>query len=406
MSATQDLKILRDLAKRYMCICQNSIQKERRMLWRLKNSLKPVRPLIYVRAFAFHELPESRLECADPFWHDLESFFRRELLLDTLGDDSIFEPWVTVTAVHRCSGWGVQGERRFSEAMRGSWKIDYPIKDPEDVARLRPPRHEIDEEETARRLSRVGEAVGDILTVNLDRAPAYRVWSADLSTDLGYLRGIENFMLDMMDRPAWLHQLLGFMRDGVLAAHDQAEAAGDWGLSAHENQAMPYSMELEDPKPNVRGVSRSRLWVFAAAQEMTLISPQMHEEFVLQYQRPILERFGLVAYGCCEDLTRKIDILRTLPRLRRIAVAPKANVARCAEQIGTDYVLSYRPSPGDMVSYGLSDFQVREILKRDFQACQGTCFDVTLKDVETIGGEVLRVRKWVSTVRDLIDKFA
>ena len=71
------------------------------------------------------------------------------------------------------------------------------------------------------------------------------------------------------------------------------------------------------------------------------------EEFLLRYQLPILEKFGLVSYGCCEDLTRKIDMLRRIPNLRRIGIAPAADVAKCAEQIGRDYVLSYRPSPTD-----------------------------------------------------------
>ena len=55
----------------------------------------------------------------------------------------------------------------------------------------------------------IDDMVGDILAVDVDRGPAYRVWHADLSTDLGYLRGIEHFMLDMMDRPDWLHEVLG-----------------------------------------------------------------------------------------------------------------------------------------------------------------------------------------------------
>ena len=156
---------------------------------------------------------------------------RHQLFWDSLGDDSIFEPWVTLPAVFRCSGWGVSGERRRSpSAERGSYKIDYPIKNPEDISLLRAPRHEIDEEETARRAAILADAIGDIITINVDRAPAYRMWTGDIATDLGHLRGIENFMLDMYDRPEWLHQLVGFMRDGILRTHEQAEAAGDWGL--------------------------------------------------------------------------------------------------------------------------------------------------------------------------------
>jgi hypothetical protein len=373
-------------------------------LWRSKNSLQPVRPLIYVRAFAWGEMPASKTECGCPLLRGIETFLRRRLFRDTLGDDSVFEPWVGVGAHHLHAGWGVSGTRRYADSPRGSWKMDYPIRALEDVVKLRAPSHAIDEEATARDAARVRDLLGDILPVNVDRGPACRVWRADLSTDLGHLRGIEHFMLDMSDNPQWLHRLLAFMRDGVLRSQEQAEAAGDWGLCNHENQAMPYAEELEDPAANVCGVGRERLWAFAAAQEFTAVSPAMHEEFLLRYQIPILARFGLVAYGCCEDLTRKIDMLRAVPRLRRIAVAPAADVRRCAEQIGTDYVVSYRPSPTDMVGYGFDEDRIRAILGRDLEACRGCHVDVTLKDVETVEGDPTRVRKWVSVARRVIDR--
>jgi hypothetical protein len=400
---TTDTTILRDLAKQYLDICNKPVQLERRELWRKKNSLKPVRPLIYVRAFAWHELPQSKCVCEDPFFRGYENYFRHTVFWDTFDDDSIFEPWVTVPARYISSGWGLNGKRNFPAELHGAFKIDYPIKKLEDVDKLRPPHHEIDEERTAQDAMRLEEAIGDIITVNIDRAPAYRMWSADISTDLGYLRGMEHFMVDMIDHPEWLHQLMAFMRDGILRTHEQAEAAGDWGLSAHQNQAMPYAEELQPPAPNVNGVKRKELWGFCAAQEWTATSPQQHDEFLLQYQISIMKHFGLVAYGCCEDLTQKIGILRQIPNLRRIAVSPFADVAKCAEQIGTDYVISYRPSPADMVSYGFNPERIRNILRRDFAALKGTHFDVTLKDVETVQGAPERVRKWVQIVREEIE---
>ena len=194
--------------------------------------------------------------------------------------------------------------------------------------------------------------------------------------------------------------------DGNFWRQEQAEAAGDWGLCDHNNQSAPYAEELPAPAANVRGVRRRQLWCFTAAQEFTLISPQFHEEFLLRYQRPIMEQFGLVSYGCCEDLTAKIDMLRQIPNLRRIAVAPAANVARCAEQIGRDYVISYRPSPSDMVGYGWDPDRVRRILRQDLEACRGCCVDVTLKDVETVQGDPERVRNWVRIAREVTESMA
>jgi hypothetical protein len=399
-----DRSVLRELAGRYREICDQPVQRERRDLWRRHNSLHHTRPLIYVRAFAWGEMPESACCCSDPFLRGYEDFFRHRLFWHSMKDDSVFEPWVTVPATYRCTGWGVNIARRATGEGRGSWKIDYPLRNPGDIGRLRMPWHEIDEEKTRRDAERLGELVGDILTVNLDRSPAYRMWTADLSTDLGYLRGIEHLMEDMIERPDWLHQLVGFLAEGVCRTHRQAEEWGDWGLCAHQNQAMPYAEELRDPVPNVSGVARRELWCFMAAQEFTGVSPAMHEEFLLRYQLPILREFGLAAYGCCEDLTRKIPMLRQVPNLRRIAVSPFANVAKCAEQIGTDYVLSYRPSPTDMVGWGFDADRVRTTLRRDLAACRGCHVDITLKDVETVQHDPSRVRKWVEVTREVIEE--
>lgn len=63
-----DREILRDLAKRYRDLCADSVQAERRDLWRRHNSLQRTRPLIYVRAFAWQEMPEAACLCRDPFF--------------------------------------------------------------------------------------------------------------------------------------------------------------------------------------------------------------------------------------------------------------------------------------------------------------------------------------------------
>jgi hypothetical protein len=162
---------------------------------------------------------------------------------------------------------------------------------------------------------------------------------------------------------------------------------------------MPYAEELPDPSGDGKPVTRGRLWVFCAAQELTLVSPRMHDEFMLRYQLPIIAKFGLSAYGCCEDLTHKIGMLRQIPNLRRIAVAPRANVRRCAEQIGQDYVLSYRPNPAEMVCCGFAPDHVRKVVADALEAADGCHVDITLKDIQTVQGQPQRLREWVRVVR-------
>ena len=409
MEDRKDVELLRELARRYVEICSKDIQKERRDLWRMHNSLKKTRPLIYVRCFAtWHEIPESRLECEDPFFQQHEKFLRQMIFQDTLGDDYVPEPWITQRAalVTPPEGpWGVRYGRIPSTEKGGAWKNDPPLKRLEDVSKLARPRHLIDEEKTSRAVSRLRDAVGDILQVNVDRSPFHGHWHGDISTYLGNLRGVEQIMWDMVDNPGWLHELLGFMRDGILGAHEAAEAAGDWHLSNHRNQAMPYAEELADPAPDGPSVGRENLWVFMASQELTLVSPQMHDEFMLRYQIPIMEKFGLAAYGCCEDLTHKTGILRKIPNLRRISVTPRADVRKSAEEIGADYVISWRPNPAEMVCCGFDPEHVRGVVKDAMEACKGLHVDITLKDVETVENEPERLRRWVECVRRVSDDY-
>ncbi len=409
MPTPADVAIMRDLAGQVADIAADPIQEERRELWRGHNSFERTRPLILCAwEAAWFEHPAATPRCEDPFFHPYEHVLNQAIFRQSLGDDTIIEPWVTVRAAvvgppH--SIWGVPYGRIPSTASRGAWRNDPFIKDLKDAEKLTVPKHEINEEATNQAVEKLHDAIGDLLAIDVDRSPIWSGWHADISTDLFYLRGLDQVMLDMSDNPAWLHELLGFMRDGILKAQQEAEDAGDWSLTNHNSQAMCYSRELPDPKPNVHGVKRGQLWAFFSAQEYTLVSPRMHDEFLLQYQLPIMEKFGLTAYGCCEDLTNKVEMLRKVPNLRRFSVTPVANPGRCAEQIGTDYLLSWRPSPADMICCGLYPDKIRRLVRESMEAMRGCYVDIHLKDVETVGGRPDLLREWVQIVRSITDEY-
>ncbi len=391
MAASKDVTVVQDLAKQVAEIATKPVQDERRKLWRRHNSLQRTRPLVLSLGAPWHVevMPDGDLQCLDPFWRGLEHGLRLAILQDRLDDDTVIEPWITVQAVYRhpvsaeCR-WGPP--IRFSEKTeaRGSFAFRPSIVDEADFDKLVMPRHEIDEEATRRKYEQTCDALGDTLSVQLDRGPFYRSWCADISTDVVRLLGLEQFMMYMLDRPEWLHRVLAFMRDGVLATHEQAERAGDWRLFHHANQAVPYAKELADPAVDDRAMKRSDLWFFCASQETTCVSPAMFDEFMLQYQQPIMDQFGLTAYGCCEDLTRKIPLLRRIRNLRRISVTPWADLGCCAEQIGADYVLSWRPNPSEVVCTGFDRRRVERLTREALATCRGCHVDITLKDIETL----------------------
>jgi len=408
MSNQQDIQVLRALAAQYAEVAHLPVQAERRALWTAHNSLKPTRvPILATfgmwNVWCREMFGDAALACTDPFYREHERWLRLQLFQAAVGDDSIQEPWITQSATFTVSWerlWGVEARQAPVTEEGGATYYLPPLKSWEDVRQLVVPRHAIDEETTRRNVERLQEAVGDILPVNVARGCAYTSFAGDLSHGVCYLRGLEQVMEDMYDAPEELHALMAFMRDGVLGAQQQAEDAGDFSLLSHQNQSMPYCEELEAPCMHSGPRTRKQLWAFFAAQEFTLVSPAMHDEFLLQYQLPIMQHWGLIAYGCCEDLTRKIDMLRQIPNLRQIAVTPVADVAKCAEQIGTDYVMSWRPNPADMVCCGFDEGRIRRIISDGLAKTQGGRVHIHLKDVETLEGEPERLANWVKIVRE------
>ena len=407
----KDIQIVRDLAKQYARLALDPIQEERRNLWAAHFSLKKTRALVLAtygmwNVWCREVFSDGQMKCRDPFYRNHERTLRMQIFHDSIGDDYILEPWITQGASVRGGWrqlWGVNEANKPSGVEGGAWKFDPPLKSWDDLSLLRATPHEVDEEDTARNVSKLHEAVGDILPIDVPRGPAYSGFMADISTSLAGLRGLETVFLDMYENPKELHRLLAFMRDAILANNQAAEDAGHYSLTTQSNQAMTYAGELERPRPNSGPRKRKELWGFCAAQEYTLVSPEFHNEFLLQYQIPIFEKFGLLHYGCCENLTQKITMLRQLKNLRSIAVTPTADVAKCAEQIGADYAISWRPNPTDMVCAGWDEARIRKIIGEGLKACRGGYVDIHLKDVETVQGDPTRLARWTQIVRNVID---
>ncbi|MBT3381597.1 MAG: hypothetical protein HN742_31195 [Lentisphaerae bacterium] len=406
MMHKKDRTIVRDLAKQYAEIAADPIQDERRELWRRLNSLEATRPLVLVRAGGgvWKETPAVQPTCETPPYRGYEALLRQKLYQDFIGDDHVSEPWIQVNAVRVTppGPWGPPYTYIHPEEAGGAWQFDPALRELEDVDKLVAPKHVIDEDETAQQRARLEDAIGDILPICVSRAPLWdNNWHSDIITDLTRLRGLTQLMWDMVDNPEWLHSVIAWMSGHIQRVHAEAEEAGDWHLCDHQNQAVSYSRELPDPSPNGEAVTRNQLWTFCAAQEMETVSPAMHEEFLLNYQLPMLREFGLVAYGCCDNLTNKIDMLRKIPNLRRIAVTLAADIARCSEQIQTDYVMSWRPNPAQMICCGFDADLIRRVVREAMDAMRGRAVDITLKEIETVCGRPGDLREWVNVVRSV-----
>lgn len=407
----KDRQILRDLAKQYMEVCER--QQKSRQLWHDFNSLKKVRPPVYCMVF-FATHMEDEIDVAIPpceteeHHHELEYWLRSRLWASGIPDDSMYDPWYTVEAPRRmpsCGNWGIEREITADKDGKG-WRCMSVVKDVEDLKKLVATPHEVLEKD-CEKTRELRDIIGDILPVHESRSTIYPIWGGtDLSESAGALLGLQELLFALYEKPQLVHGLMGFMRDAVIANLKQGEKAGDWSLADQQNYSSPAFIDcLPEAAPNSYGAKLKDLWFFTHAQEFEGVGPDQHEEFLLNYQLPIMELFGQVNYGCCETLHHKIDLLRKIPNLRRILAGPRADLKRSAEQIGRDYCISWRPNPASMVSQGFDPDNVRKQIRQALRDSKGCNVEIVLKELLTVEGDLSRLFKWAQIARQEAELF-
>jgi hypothetical protein len=227
-----------------------------------------------------------------------------------------------------------------------------------------------------------------------------------MTSDLILLRGFQQALLDMYDAPAGLHRLMAFLRDENLAKLDFLEANGLLSLNNGGDfigtGGYGWSAELPPPGFDGRTVRTCDLWGFCESQETVGVSPRLFEEFVFAYQLPILERFGLNIYGCCEPLDKRFDVIKRIPRLRKVTVSPWSNVEEMAEKLGSSYVYTRKVNPADIAQPTIDEEQIRKGLRETLKATsRNQCrVEILMRDVMTLSGNPENIIRWTRIARE------
>jgi hypothetical protein len=399
---------LRRLAAQVAEIAAHPKQEARRELWYRHNRLERVRPLVLV----FPEdswgeiLGEDQLTVEDPFWRQWEWHLRHLVYRDQgMVDDFVVEPDLYVRRVVRSSGWGMSPRYVRPRFEKGSYVWEAPLQDERDLDRLHLPEVEVDEAATERAREATEEALGDLLRVRVHGALPH----ANLIGEATALRGLQQVLLDMHDRPAWLHRLMRRLSDGLMRGVERLERGGHLTLNNRGHYNDSGGIGFSDELPAVGYAGRARLadlWGFGVAQELAGVGPSQHEEFVLQYQLPLLERCGLNAYGCCEPYDHKYDMLfRRVPRLRRVSISPWCDLAQAAAALEDRCIFSWKPNPA-MVSTLFDPRQVRAYVRRALEQTRGCVVEIIHKDTFTVCHEPDRLEAWTRIAAEEVERSA
>ncbi len=409
----EDRAIVRKLAARVMEIASLPVQAEKRDMWIRHNRLSQDRPMVWINEEPWPEMQCEELTSVsqDMFCRGVEDNLRRTIYLwEHMAADRVIDGFFAVSLVHHDAGYGIdQGEVRTRPGIAGQGSADYtPImKTEEDVERICMPEITPDWDATDRNYARVSELIGDIIPV--EKHGIVHIWGAPWDVLIRWW-GIEELMVDMIDRPELVTAGITRMMDALLSRLDQFEAEGLLDVTDGNHRVGSGGLGITDELPSegfdaehVRPIDQ---WGTSTGQIFSEVSPDMHWEFCLKHEMRWLERFGLNCYGCCEPLHNKMEILKRVPRLHRISMSTWVDVDKAAERLGGDYVFSYKPNPAIFAWDEWNPDAAREELRSVLDRTRGCQVELIVKDVSTCRNDPRRIWEWCDLAVKVAEEYA
>lgn len=413
----KDKKILRELAKQTADIAALPVQKERKNLWNNMINLKDTRPMIWMCDVCWNEMKigdELTLQTSSKFCRNIETDLRRILYSwKHMPGDMVVEPVVYSPIVYTNSGYGIETEENTVETDQENTVVSHQfktqIKDIDDIEKIKMPEISYKTKKTEENYQAYCDIFNGILEVKKRGIPGF--WFSMWDTLVSWT-GVQDILLDLAMRPEYIHKLVDHFMNVSVEALDQYEKLNL--LSPNNNNtrigsgAYGYTNELPKEGFNPEHVRAKDIWGCAADQILTEVSPAMHDEFAMKYDLKWLSKFGLTHYGCCESLHNKIDMLKTIPNLRRVSCSPWTDLTKAAPDINGDYVLSIKVSPTILAEDKWHPEIAREEIRTKMKlAKENNCqAEVIMKDISTVHYEPQRLWEWAKIAKEEAQKYA
>jgi hypothetical protein len=410
-----DKAILRKLAYEYSEIAKKPIHKEKAQMWSALNSLKPVRPMVWINLYQvpWDEIGlNKQMQTQSAFCRDIEWYLRTRIYAwhhwpaDMVIDEVLYCPFVI-----ECSDFGLSAEvdkiYNSGHDSIASQHYSVLIQSESDIEKIKTPTvvHHADLTEYNYQL--MCHIFDGIIKVEKRGQPGFWLAPWDMLTTWW---GANQLLMDMAMRPELCRQAIDRLLNAYLGMLDQYVEQNLLALN-NENYTfgngtggLGYCDELPGIDYDCAHIKPHNLWGSAAAQIFSEVSPMMHKELALDYEIKWLRKFGLNYYGCCEPLHNKIEILKEIPNLRKISMSPWANIEKAAEKIGNRYVFSFKPNPAVFAQSWWNLDEIYCKLKKDIDAVisYNCAVEIILKDVSTVLNHPERLDGWNKMIMSMI----
>ncbi len=376
--------------------------------WRAQAEGRRHSPPIRLLFFGFaREVVAPRLQCEGEMARRIESSLLNTLVgRELFDDDTPISPTFQVgwhTYVHP---FGVSPKVTRADGPNAlGYHIDPVIQNLEaEIDKLRNGSFGVDQESTARYRQLVESLFGDILPVRMTMGSLL----GPMTSPLVHLMGMEAYYLAMYDCPQAVHEAMEMATRVYQRYYDFLEEQGlllpTNGFSPLAQESFCFTNEL--PTDNV--TRTNECWGFLESQETTAVSAELFGEFVFPYQQRLVDRFGLLSYGCCERVDDIWpDYLSKWTNLRKLSVSPFNDEQRVGEFLRGSRVVYYSKPRAEFVTRQgpMDEEAIKHYFKGVCEAASGCLFEIAQREVGTIFGDFDRGRHYVRLAREAVDAY-
>lgn len=394
----KDKQILRELASRYMEQASTEENRRIRFDWVRFNAKKGARPMVIVDEIPWQEIAAEELKnhCESVFARSLETYFLRCLWMKKhLDTDAVLDEYIKMPIPIRGCDYGITAKKESGSAESNRF-VDL-LQDEKDIEKICFQPIEVDREAYDLYANVYDELFGGIIPVrHTGRTVLFNAW--DL---LETWHGVENCLIDMYDRPEFLHAIMRRITDVTHHIIDELEKLR---LIEGRQESLCYSRLYCDWDNGAEEGTAKNSWTFGTAQIFSSVSKEMHEEFELPYAREIFARFGKGYYGCCEPLHDRMDMVGKIPNVEKVSISPFANARIAAENMGNRYIMSRKPTPAYLAASSVNWEIVEKEIYETLDACKanGVTVEFILKDLTTVNGCPQRLEEWSRRVSKIV----
>lgn len=409
MLTPNDINVLRTLASLYAECAQSDAQKEKQRLWLSLNHLNMIRPLLTIDQIPWNEMDIDgflTLQVTDPYWRNVEWELRTAIYKSRhMPADMALTPYVCIPRPISNSGWGIEPKAaRMIEleinSSAPSREYENQITSMDDIERIKTPILTLDK----KRESEIIEEAGLIFSGIIDYKLTGLIMHLGIWDWIAQWMGVENCYLAIMDEPEMIHALMEKLTNGVLSMIDQMNEQKLFDITSRTCHCS-YTHTNDMPGDADAAVSENA-WAFGLAQLFTCVSPAVTDEFEVQYVSRIFPHFKSIYYGCCDRLDDRMDVIRKLPKIKKLSCSPWSDRMRFAERMPDTCVMSAKPNPAYLATGKLDEDAVRKDIRKTILAAKeyGRNLELLLKDISTVSHNPECLFRWHDIVMEEITR--